>query len=254
MKHIIRINFILFITFIAMTNFRPSASVGPVAPAASARTLACKMNNASVKIEGSERQDVVLVTGGSRVAITENVTTLPNAAVIVSRDGDRITIKKTDTLHREYEILIPAGLGVDYTDSSVENGDIWISGVNKAVRVNTMLAKISLKDLGGPVYAAAAAQDIDMEFTHRTPSGNIELHSPGQSVTITAPADFSAMFQLEVMSGEVTSGFKLPSAVSSRDLKGEGNVRNLKFSLNGGTTVVKVSAHSIVLTPHATKS
>jgi hypothetical protein len=208
------------------------------------------MNNASVRIEATERQDVVLVTGGSRFTITGNVTALPNAAVTVSRNGDKITITKTDTLYRKYEILIPSGLGVDYTDNSVENGDIRISGVSKEVRVNTMLAKIFLKDLGGPVYAAASAQDIDMDFTHRMPAGKIELHSPGRSVTITAPADFSAMFELQVMSGEVTSGFKLPSSVSSRDLKGEGNVRTLKFSLNDGASPVKVTAHSIILKPN----
>jgi hypothetical protein len=201
--------------------------------------IVLNMNNATVTVQGHDKNEILVRTG------TSGATDLKAAGLTTEEKGGGITVHKTDDAARTYTFLVPSNMSVSYTDQSVENGKIDISGVKGNVKVVTMLSKISLADIGGSIYARSEAETISLAFNKQSPPAKVELITLGQDVKLLAPQGFAAAFDLQVMTGEVTSDFK--TSVSGSDLKGSGQQRKLKFKLNDGKVPIHIAAHTIAL-------
>lgn len=235
---------LLVLSFVLMILHRQSIAQGvplSFANPGQKKTLVLEMNHATVQIEGTDGPDVRIEADGKPVTGSG----LAAASLSATQSRNRLTLTKTDDRARTYKLLVPRDVSLSYNDQSLENGSVSIRNIGGEVKVTTLLARISLFDLAGPIYAASQSEDITADFSGQAPGGKVELLSPGRLVEIVAPADFSAAFRVQANTGEVQSDFALGGQVSPAQLRGNGTVQQLAFHLNKGTTPVTVTAHSL---------
>lgn len=158
------------------------------------------------------------------------------------KNNSSVKFRQTSDEFKAYIIEVPKEMLVFYSDQSVLPNKVVLTGMEKEVNVNTLLSSIEIV-ASGPIVANGKAADISVVFPSEVQQSSII--SAGRKIELTFMKDAKADLDMQIMTGEIISEFKLdlPKTV----LEGKRNVRTAVSKLNGGGNKVKIIGHTIVL-------
>jgi len=128
--------------------------------------------------------------------------------------------------------------------STMNDGNITVSGVTGDLELSNMNGGITLTDISGSVVADALNEDIKVTFTSLDPKKNMSFSSMNGDIDVTLPASVKATLNLKNDMGDIFSDFEMKmenttSRVEDRDRGGRGRYRvrlekTMTGTINGG--------------------
>lgn len=159
-----------------------------------------------------------------------------------------------------FTIKVPYNLNLDI--STVNKGDISVSNVSGALRVNNVNGKITIKDAKADTWAHTINGDLTVNYL-TVPTGNSEYYTLNGRLTVMYPASLAADLQFKSMNGSYYTDFPkwevLPAKVTKNVRKngssteyrliidkqiriGDGGGKLFKFETLNGNIYIKRQA------------
>jgi DUF4097 and DUF4098 domain-containing protein YvlB len=133
----------------------------------------------------------------------------------------------------EFKIKVPFQSNV-YV-STINEGDIKVSGVEGSVSANNINGAISLSQIGSIRYAHTINGDVTLEFT-KQPDYDASYYSLNGDIRANFPTSLSADLSFKSYNGELYTNIKeLQSLPQQMILKKQENQLGVKYKLDGKT-------------------
>ena len=147
---------------------------------------------------------------------------------------------------RTVDLFIQVPVTTSMKLSTINNGDVHVTGVKGDVEVSNTNGSISLSQISGSAVADALNGEIVVTFVSIDPKKTMSFSSLNGDIDVTLPPDTKATMSLKTEQGEIYSDFDLKMENSSSKIednkggkRGKYRVRMeqmMKGTINGGGT------------------
>ncbi|MEL6557143.1 MAG: DUF4097 family beta strand repeat-containing protein [Bacteroidota bacterium] len=159
-------------------------------------------------------------------------------------DGDFIYIS---AVHRaaddaRYKIYVPKNIKLKIDNTSWTSGDTSIKGLANEIEIQSMVSRIFMEDVSGPIVANTISSEIDIKFSSLNQKSPTSISSTTGDIEITLPESVKGTFKMHSFHGGVYTDidFDLGEEDGTRRLVGQ-SVTGL---LNGGGVEVTLKSPS----------
>lgn len=162
----------------------------------------------------------------------------------IEADNNQVRIS-TDSTQRPTDLVITVPVHTSLSLHTVNDGNIYVSGVDGELDVNDVNGEVDLKNVAGSVVAHALNGHVVVTMTRVDPQKPMAFSSLNGDIDVTFPADLKANVSMRTDNGEVYSDFdvKLLSNAPQetvQDDRGKGGKyqvkidKNVRGTINGG--------------------
>lgn len=206
---------------------------------------------ATFTIEGYDGQEVIVETevgrdgqekersGGQAPA---GMRRLPNPGfgLSVEEDGNVVELHVQGFSDQRIHVRVPRNTSVEV--SSINGGDIQVSGVNGTHEIGHVNGAITARDVTGTVVAHTTNGDVKATLSRIEPGKPMSFVSFNGNVDVTFPASFAADLKMRSDQGEIFTDFDVTVKPTApvRHEEGSGGKyrvtleRSLEASIGGG--------------------
>ncbi|NQZ45708.1 MAG: DUF4097 family beta strand repeat protein [Flavobacteriaceae bacterium] len=159
----------------------------------------------------------------------------------VEEYNNQVTVKSGGTNKKmDFFITVPKNFSLKL--NAVNNGNIFVNGVNGDLEISNTNGAITLENVSGSVIADALNRDVVVTFSKVDRNAPMAFTSLNGDLDITFPADFAANIKARTENGDIFTDFEMDQRTSAqvdqnRDSKGVYKVKVNKWVLgeiNGG--------------------
>ena len=203
--------------------------VVPLSDASKPAELEVSLVMGSIKVTGGATREVV-IEAQSRAedegrkdkdlpGDRSGMRRIPNTSIGLEaeEEGNKVSISAESWARAvDLEIQVPAGSSLAL--STVNDGDIVVSGIDGEVEVSNTNGEIRVTNVRGPVSANTVNGDVTVVFSSSMVSAPMAFSTLNGDVDVTFPPSLKATVRLQSDNGEIYSDFDV--AVTTENLKG----------------------------------
>jgi DUF4097 and DUF4098 domain-containing protein YvlB len=216
-------------------------------------TLRAHLVSGSITVKGADVKEVVVeakARGGheesKREGRAEGMKRIPMTSTGLNIEAENNNVRvSTDSYQRTIDLIITVPIHTSASLHTVNDGNIFVSGVDGEFDVNDVNGEVDLKNVGGSVVAHALNGHVLVTFNRIDPSKPMAFSSLNGDIDVTFPADLKANVSLRTDNGEVYSDFDVKVQPSDpqqtvEDNRGKGGKyrvkidKTVKGTINGG--------------------
>src|SRR6185437_2956110 len=215
-------------------------------------TLRAHLVSGSITVKGADVKEVVVETrarGGEESRSSgraEGMKRIPMTSTGLNIEAENNNVRiSTDSYQRTTDLTITVPVHTSLSLHTVNDGNIFVSGVDGEFDINDVNGEVDLKNIGGSVVAHALNGHVVVTFNRIDPQKPMAFSSLNGDIDVTFPADLKANVSLRTDNGEVYSDFDLkvqPTAPQQtvEDDRGKGGKykvkidKNVRGTINGG--------------------
>ena len=226
----------------------------PLADPARPMTLRAHLVSGSITVKGADVKEVVVeakARGGHEESRreggkAEGMKRIPMTSTGLNIEAENNNVRvSTDSYQRTIDLIITVPVHTSASLHTVNDGNIFVSGVDGEFDVNDVNGEVDLKNIGGSVVAHALNGHVLVTFNRIDPSKPMAFSSLNGDIDVTFPADLKATVSLRTDNGEVYSDFDVkmqatgpqPTVEDNRAKGGKYKVnldKTVKGTINGG--------------------
>jgi DUF4097 and DUF4098 domain-containing protein YvlB len=216
-------------------------------------TLRAHLVSGSITVKGADVKEVVVeakARGGheesKREGRAEGMKRIPMTSTGLNIEAENNNVRvSTDSYQRTIDLVITVPVHTSASLHTVNDGNIFVSGVDGEFDVNDVNGEVDLKNIGGSVVAHALNGHVVVTFNRIDPSKPMAFSSLNGDIDVTFPADLKANVSLRTDNGEVYSDFDVKVQATDpqqtvEDNRGKGGKyrvkidKTVKGTINGG--------------------
>src|SRR5271155_935746 len=202
----------------------------------------------SMRTKGGEDTEKPAKNGMHRIPMT--------GSHITATEENNVVRIETDSYRNTVDLMIDVPAMTSLKLSSVNDGNISVTGVEGDIEVNNTNGKITLINVAGSVVAHALNDKIIATFRSVNPQKPMSFSSMNGDIDVTFPPDFKGTMIMSTDNGEVYTDFevqlmpKKPTQTleNSRDRGGRYQVkidnRTVHGAINGGGQEVQLKNYN----------
>ncbi len=167
----------------------------------------------SITVSAHSSNEVIIETKG-RAKKSENKTmnglkkiSNSSGGFSVEEDNNRVTIKSAPNNKMDFFISVPSNFSLKL--SAVNNGDIFVKGVDGDMEISNTNGAITLEDVGGSVIADALNRDIIVTFDSVSKDAPMAFTSLNGNLDVTFPAGFKSDIKARTENGNIYTDFEM---------------------------------------------
>lgn len=194
----------------------------PLSDPAKRGRLKAHLNYGSIRIKGTARKDVLVKysSGDSKIKhktkSSESETGREGLKKIssgtldleVSENGNYVKVE-SNSWSTKIDLEIEVPVGFDMKIGAYNDGDVYISGIQGEIEINTYNGEIGAENISGSVVATTYNGEIKVTFDKVTDGTPMSYSTYNGDIDITFPATFKGTFKLKTNQGEILSGFDM---------------------------------------------
>lgn len=165
----------------------------------------------------------------SRERTKSGMKRIPNSSFELSAEEDRNRVEiGAESWARAVDLKIEVPAGSSLKLSTVNDGEIEVSGVGGELELHNTNGGITVRDARGPVSANTVNGDIEVEYTGALGSEPLAFSTLNGDVDLTLPAASKFDVRLRSDNGEIYSDFDValsPKAAKVVEDRGKGKYR-----------------------------
>jgi DUF4097 and DUF4098 domain-containing protein YvlB len=176
-------------------------------------------------------------TGMKRIPMT-------STGLNIEAENNQVRIS-TDSVQRTVDLTITVPVRTSLSLKTVNDGNIFVSGVDGEFDIDNVNGEVDLKNVGGSVVAHALNGHVLVTFNRIEPQKSMAFSSLNGDIDVTFPADLKANVSLRTDNGEVYSDFDVKLIANApqqtvEDDRGKGGKyrvkvdKNVRGTINGG--------------------
>jgi DUF4097 and DUF4098 domain-containing protein YvlB len=206
----------------------------------------------SITVKGAEVKEVIVEAHarhedergeGGR---TQGMKRIPMTSTGLNIEAENNQVRiSTDSVQRTVDLTITVPTHTSLSLHTVNDGNIFVSGVDGEFDVNDVNGEVDLKNIGGSVVAHALNGHVVVSFNRIDPQKPMAFSSLNGDIDVTFPADLKANVSMRTDNGEVYSDFdiKLQATAPQQTVEddrahgGKYKVKvdkNVRGTINGG--------------------
>ncbi len=162
----------------------------------------------------------------------------------IEAENNQVRIS-TDSVQRTTDLTITVPTHTSLSLHTVNDGNIFVSGVDGELDINDINGEVDLKNIGGSAVAHALNGHVVVIFNRIDPQKPMSFSSLNGDIDVTFPADLKANVSLRTDNGEVYSDFDVKLIANApqqtvEDDRGKGGKYRVKVektvrgTINGG--------------------
>jgi DUF4097 and DUF4098 domain-containing protein YvlB len=162
----------------------------------------------------------------------------------IEADNNQVRIS-TDSTQRATDLVITVPVHTSLSLHTVNDGNIYVSGVDGELDVNDVNGEVDLKNVAGSVVAHALNGHVVVSMTRVDPQKPMAFSSLNGDIDVTFPADLKANVSMRTDNGEVYSDFDVKLMANApqetvQDDRSKGGKyqvkidKNVRGTINGG--------------------
>jgi len=126
----------------------------------------------------------------------------------VEEDNNKVTIKSTPNTNKmDFYITVPSNFSLKL--SAVNNGNIFVKGVNGDMEISNTNGSITLENIGGSVIADALNRDIIVTFDSVSKDAPMAFTSLNGNLDVTFPSNFKSDIKARTENGNIYTDFEM---------------------------------------------
>ena len=225
----------------------------PFSDPARVGTISVKVVSGSITVHGADRRDVQVSAapaenrGRARDRQSADTAGLRRLAsppgLVVEEENNEMTVRTRDINGGPtIELQVPARVNLKL--SSVNGGEIVVSGVQGEIEVNNVNGSIELTGVGGSVVAHSTNGKVVASLSQIKADSPMAFTSLNGNVDVTLPPTVKANLKMRTDNGDIYSDFDValqasapPTVVSGRQGNGRYRVeidKSISGTVNGG--------------------
>ncbi|MGZ7088689.1 MAG: DUF4097 family beta strand repeat-containing protein [Candidatus Angelobacter sp.] len=214
--------------------------------------LRAHLVSGSITVKGADVKEVVVEArargteeshSGGRA---EGMKRIPMTSTGLNIEAENNNVRvSTDSYQRTIDLTITVPTHTSVSLHTVNDGNIFVSGVDGELDINDVNGEVDLKNIGGSVVAHALNGHVIATFNRIDPQKPMAFSSLNGDIDVTFPADLKANVSLRTDNGDVYSDFDVkvqPTAPQQtvEDNRGKGGKykvkidKNVRGTINGG--------------------
>jgi DUF4097 and DUF4098 domain-containing protein YvlB len=142
---------------------------------------------------------------GSRAAGMKRIP-MTSTGLNIEAENNQVRIS-TDSVQRTTDLTITVPVHTSLSLHTVNDGNIFVSGVDGELDINDINGEVDLKNIGGSAVAHALNGHVVVTFNRIDPQKPMSFSSLNGDIDVTFPADIKANVSLRTDNGEVYSDF-----------------------------------------------
>jgi DUF4097 and DUF4098 domain-containing protein YvlB len=224
----------------------------PLSDPARPVNLRAHLVSGSITVKGADVKEVVVeakARGGEesgRGGRGDGMKHIPMTSTGLNIESDNNQVRvSTDSYQRTIDLTITVPTHTSLSLHTVNDGNIFVTGVDGELDINDVNGEVDLKNIGGSVVAHALNGHVLVTFNRIDPQKPMAFSSLNGDIDVTFPADLKAKVSLRTDNGEVYSDFdvKIQPTVPQQtveDNRGKGGKylvkidKNVRGTINGG--------------------
>ncbi|HEY7404130.1 MAG TPA: DUF4097 family beta strand repeat-containing protein [Candidatus Angelobacter sp.] len=215
-------------------------------------TLRAHLLNGSITVKGADVKEVIVdakTRGGEesgRNSRADGMKHIPMTSTGLNIEADNNQVRiSTDSIQRTVDLTITVPVHTSCSLHTVNDGNIFVSGVDGELDVNDVNGEVDLKNIGGSVVAHALNGHVVVTFNRVDPTKSMAFSSLNGDIDVTFPPDLKATVSMRTDNGEVYSDFDVKLQPNSQtqtveESRGKNGKyvlkvdKNVKGTINGG--------------------
>jgi hypothetical protein len=196
--------------------------------------------NGGISVRGENRSDVLVRACVQTLAETDEAarSLARNIRIetgsIIRADG----VPDENKWSVSYEILVPRRMNMELT---AHNGGIHISGVEGAIKFETMNGGIHLSEIAGDVRGRTTNGGVHVFLSDSIWRGSgLDVETTNGGVNVSIPENFAASFETGTTNGGFKSDFPALNVEKPSGKNGWKRHRHVTADLNGGGALVRL--------------
>ena len=214
--------------------------------------LRAHLVSGSITVKGADVKEVVVeakVRGhedSGRGGKGEGMKRIPMTSTGLNIEAENNNVRvSTDSYQRTIDLTITVPTRTSLSLHTVNDGNIFVSGVDGELDINDVNGEVDLKNIGGSVVAHALNGHVLVTFNRIDPQKPMAFSSLNGDIDVTFPADLKANVSLRTDNGDVFSDFDVKVQATApqqtvEDDRGKGGKyrvkvdKTVKGTINGG--------------------
>lgn len=218
-------------------------------------SLRAHLLNGSITVKGADVKEVTVEAKSrngedsgreGRSDRSEGMKHIPMTSTGLNIEAENNQVRvSTDAINRTVDLVITVPVHTSLSLHTVNDGNIFVSGVDGELDVNDVNGEVDLKNIGGSAVAHALNGHVVVTFNRIDPTKSMAFSSLNGDIDVTFPPDLKASVSMRTDNGEVYSDFDIklqPNTPehSVEDNRGKGGKyrvkvdKNVKGTINGG--------------------
>lgn len=262
MNHNFRIyRYILLATATAVLAAQPLLGQGPnrvtvpLTDPTRPVNLRAHLLNGSITVKGADVKEVTVEAKSrngedsdreGRSDRSQGMKRVPMTSTGLNIEAENNQVRvSTDAINRTVDLVITVPVHTSLSLHTVNDGNIFVSGVDGELDVNDVNGEVDLKNIAGSAVAHALNGHVVVTFNRIDPGKSMAFSSLNGDIDVTFPPDLKANVSMRTDNGEVYSDFDIklqPNAPEQtvEDNRGKGGKyrvkvdKNVKGTINGG--------------------
>jgi len=215
-------------------------------------SLRAHLVSGSITVKGADVKEVVVEAktrgdeephAGSR---TEGMKRIPMTSTGLNIEAENNNVRvSTDSYQRTTDLVITVPTRTSLSLHTVNDGNIFVSGVDGELDIDDVNGAVDLKNIGGSVVAHALNGHVLVTFNRIDPQKPMAFSSLNGDIDVTFPADLKANVTMRTDNGDVYSDFDVKVQPTTpqqtvEDNRGKGGKyrvkidKNVRGTINGG--------------------
>jgi DUF4097 and DUF4098 domain-containing protein YvlB len=214
-------------------------------------SLRAHLVSGSITVKGADVKEVIVEAharheeekGEGRAQGMKRIP-MTSTGLNIEAENNQVRIS-TDSVQRTVDLTITVPTHTSLSLHTVNDGNIFVSGVDGEFDVNDVNGEVDLKNIGGSVVAHALNGHVVVSFNRIDPQKPMAFSSLNGDIDVTFPADLKANVSMRTDNGEVYSDFdiKLQATAPQQTVEddrahgGKYKVKvdkNVRGTINGG--------------------
>lgn len=195
----------------------------PLSKPGSAGHLKIGLLYGSITVNAHSGDDVIIETKGKSKKVdrvtSNGLKKISNSSggFSVEEDDNNVVIRSKANNHKmDFYITVPSNFSLKL--SAVNNGNIYVKGVNGDMEISNTNGAITLENIGGSVIADALNRDILVTFDSVNQDAPMAFTSLNGNLDVTFPSDFKCDIKARTENGNIYTDFEMTEK-STSDVK-----------------------------------
>lgn len=214
-------------------------------------SLRAHLLNGSITVKGGEVKEVVVEARmrhdeSRNEGRAEGMKRIPMTSTGLNIEAENNQVRiSADSVQRTVDLVITVPTHTSLSLKTVNDGNIFVSGVDGELDIDNVNGEVDLKNIGGSVVAHALNGHVVATFNRIDPQKPMAFSSLNGDIDVTFPADLKATVSMRTDNGEVYSDFDIKLQANTpqqtvEDDRAKGGKykvkvdKNVRGTINGG--------------------
>ncbi|GAB3781154.1 hypothetical protein GCM10028818_34680 [Spirosoma horti] len=208
------------------------------------RKVTIEMDATSLKIEGHNSDDVIILASSGYEAPPERAkglkpiynTNVDNSGIglAVTTENGGLRIEKATRKQIKYTIKLPRKVALLYQEVNWQGSNVSITNMDGDLEIKTNNASIDLNNVTGPIVANTINGEVKIVYSTLSQEKPTAISTINGPVDITLPANAKANLKLRSINGEMYTDFDLGVKTSKDGMSKVGGGHDIDGTTNGG--------------------